>query len=218
MPRPRVHAPDALLDAAEELIVERGRASLTVRALAERAGASNGSIYHTFGSLETVVGAAWQRRGREFLAMQRGAVDEVLAAGPRRAPAGQSLPEGGRRAVLAAADAPARFADQQPRAARLLVTLRRDDVLTDAVAPAVADRLRALDAALVDTLRLLALAVWGRGDGAAVDAVTTCVVRLPGAMLFPEIRAGRVRPHTRAQLAAAVGAVLDCGPPPRPQP
>ncbi|GAB1692107.1 helix-turn-helix domain-containing protein [Krasilnikovia sp. M28-CT-15] len=208
MPRPRVHAPDALLDAAEELIVERGRASLTVRALADRAGASNGSIYHTFGSLETVVGAAWLRRGREFLAGQRAAVDDALGA--------RAVPGAGRRAVLAAAAAPARFADQQPRAARLLVTLRRDDVLTDAVAPAVADQLRALDAALVDTLRLLALAVWGRGDGAAVDAITTCVVRLPGALLFPEIRTGRVRPHTRTQLAAAVGAVLDCGPPPPP--
>jgi hypothetical protein len=39
------------------------------------------------------------------------------------------------------------------------------------------------------------------------------VVRLPAALLFGDIRTGRVRPHTRAQLAAAVGAVLDCGPP-----
>ena len=43
------------------------------------------------------------------------------------------------------------------------------------------------------------------------DVVTTCVVRLPAALLFQGIRAGRVRPQTRIQLAAAVGAVLDCG-------
>ena len=60
MPRPRVHSPDAVLDAAEELLVERGRAQLTVRALAERSGTSNGSIYHAFDSLETVVATAWQ--------------------------------------------------------------------------------------------------------------------------------------------------------------
>ena len=201
MPRSQVHAPDGVLDAAEELLVERGRAALTVRALAERSGASNGSIYHAFGSLETVAAAAWLRRAQRFLALQRGAVDDALATGD------------GRRAVQAAADAPARLAEEHPRAAELVVTLRRDDLLTDEVAPAVADGLRALDAALVDTLRLLARAVWNRADAAAVDVVTSCVVRLPSALLFDEIRTGQVRPHTRAQLAAAVGAVLDCGPP-----
>jgi hypothetical protein len=114
--------------------------------------------------------------------------------------------------VQAAADVPAVLAERDPTAARLLVTLNRDDVLTDAVAPPVVDRLRALDDALIDTLRALARGVWDRDDAAAVDVVTTCVVRLPAALLFPEIRAGRVRPLTRAQLAAAVGAVLDCGP------
>jgi AcrR family transcriptional regulator len=199
MPRPQLHAPDTVLDAAEELLVERGRASLTIRALAERAGASNGSIYHAFGSLETVVGRCWLRRAQQFLALQRTAVEEELAAGD------------GRRAMQAAADAPARLAEQDVRAAQLLVNVNRDDVLTDAVAPAVAEDLRALDAALVDTLSLLARAVWDRADAAAVDVVTTCVVRLPAALLFPEIRAGQVRPLTRTQLTAAVGAVLDCG-------
>jgi AcrR family transcriptional regulator len=201
MARPRVHAPDVVLDAAEELLVERGRPSLTIRALAERAGASNGSIYHSFGSLETVVARAWLRRAEQFLELQQAAVEEAMADGD------------GRRAMQAAADAPARLAEHDVRAARLLVSLTRDDVLADAVAPEVADRLRALDAAVVDTLRFLARAVWDRGDAGAVDVVTTCVVRLPAALLFPEIRTGRVRPLTRVQLAAAVGAVLHCGPP-----
>jgi AcrR family transcriptional regulator len=202
MPRPHVRSPDAVLDAAEELLVERGRAQLTIRALAERSGAANGSIYHAFGSLETVVGAAWLRRARHFLALQRAGVDEALALGDAR------------RAVRAAADAPARLAEHDLRAARLLVSLQRDDVLTDALPPAVADDLRALDATLVGTLRELARAVWDRGDGAAVEVITVCVVRLPAALLFGEIRAGDVRAHTRAQLAAAVDAVLDCGPRP----
>ncbi|RBY95094.1 TetR/AcrR family transcriptional regulator [Blastococcus sp. TF02-8] len=205
MPRPRVHAPDAVLDAAEELLVEHGRAHLTVRALAQRSGVSNGSIYHSFGSLETVVAAAWLRRAREFLGRQRSGVDAALAGGDPR------------RAVLTAAEAPAALADDDLRAARLLVSLHRDDVLTDAVAPDVAVELRALDASLAAALRDLAGALWDRADAAAVDAVTLCVVRLPAAMLFGEIRAGIVRPHTRAQLTAAVEAVLDCGPPPVPQ-
>ncbi|MBM7809104.1 hypothetical protein JOD57_004941 [Geodermatophilus bullaregiensis] len=130
------------------------------------------------------------------------AVEQALAAGD------------GRRAVQAAADAPARLADDDDqRAAQLLVALQRDDVLTDSVAAPVAEELRALDTTLAATLRRLARAVWDRGDAAAVDVVTVCVVRLPAALLFREIRTGRVHPHTRVQLAAAVGAVLDCGPP-----
>jgi len=202
MPRPHIRSPETVLDAAEELLVERGRAQLTIRALAERSGAANGSIYHAFGSLETVVGAAWLRRAQQFLTLQRTAVDEALAAGDAR------------RAVRAAADAPARLAEHDPGAARLLVSLQRDDVLTDAVTPAVADDLRTLDTTLVALLRELARAVWDRGDGAAVEVITVCVVRLPAALLFGEIRAGDVRAHTRAQLAAAVDAVLDCGPRP----
>jgi hypothetical protein len=52
-------------------------------------------------------------------------------------------------------------------------------------------------------------------DRMALDVITTCVVRLPAALLFREIRTGDVHPHTRAQLAAAVDAVLSCGLPPR---
>src|SRR3954466_13261640 len=98
MARPRVHAPDAVLDAAEELLVERGRAALTIRALAERSGASNGSIYHAFGSLSTIDGAAWRVRAQRFLAGQKPGMDEALEAGS------------GPRAVQAAADAAARLA------------------------------------------------------------------------------------------------------------
>jgi AcrR family transcriptional regulator len=199
MPRPRTHAPEAVLDAAEELLVEHGRAGLTVRALSGRAGVSNGSIYHAFGTVEDVVASAWLRRAEEFLDLQRDGVDEGLARGDARA------------AVQAAADAPARLAEGNLRAARLLVALDRDELLTDAVSGPVADRLRALDAALLYTLRVLARAARGRADAAAVDVITTCVVHLPTALLFPKIRAGGVPPLTRAQLAAAVGAVLDCG-------
>jgi AcrR family transcriptional regulator len=202
--RPRVHAPDALLDAADQLLVEQGRVGLTVRTLALRAGVPNGSIYHAFGSLENVVAGAWLRRARGFLDLQRAAVEAELAEGGAGA---------GRRAVVAAADAPARLAEADPSAARLLTALTREDVLTADLPAPVAAELRALDGELMGMLRLLARSVWDRADRAAVDVVTTCVVRLPAALLFPEIRVGAVRPLTRRQLAGAVGAVLDCGDP-----
>lgn len=49
----------------------------------------------------------------------------------------------------------------------------------------------------------------GTDPTSLVDVITTCVAHLPAALLFTEIRAGQERPHTRAQLAAAVGAVLN---------
>ena len=95
MPRPKQLDPERVLDAVEELLAEGGRAAVTVRALGERAGASNGSIYHSFGSLDAVLGRAWLRRAEQFLAIQRAAVDEAL---------GHDDP---RRAVQAAAATPA---------------------------------------------------------------------------------------------------------------
>ena len=197
MARPRLHSADALLDAAEALMADSGRAGLTVRALTARAGASNGSVYHAFGDLETLLANAWLRRARRFLALLRDAVDGELTAGD------------GRRAVQAAADIAARLAEQDLRAAQLLAALTRDDVLTEGVAEPVATDLRVLDRELAEELRKLARAVYGQADRAALDVVTTCVVRLPAALLFPDIRAGRVSPRTRRHLAAAVGAVLD---------
>ena len=198
MARPRLHAPETLLDAAEELVIEHGRANLTVRSLADRAGASNGSIYHAFGSVENVVAKAWLHRAAPFLEVQRTAVDAELAAGNAVG------------AVQAAADAPARLYEIEPSAARLLTVLRRNDLLTDGIPDAVVADLRGLDRDLAAVLRRLARAVWDRTDRAAVDVVTTCVVRLPAALLFPDLRAGRMRALPRRQLAAAVAAVLDC--------
>lgn len=199
MPRPKQLDPERVLDAVEELLADGGRSAVTIRALGERAEASNGSIYHSFGSVDAVLGRAWLRRAEQFLALQRAAVDEALAL------------DDPVRAVQAAADVAAVLAEGELRAAQLIVHLHRDDLLTDALPAELAERLIALDAVLLDTLKMLARAVFGRAGAAAVDVVTTCVVRLPAALLFPEVRTGVVRRLTRDQLAAAVAAVLACG-------
>jgi hypothetical protein len=56
----------------------------------------------------------------------------------------------------------------------------------------------------------LAIAVWDRKDAAAVDAITSCVVDLPTALLLRRDRLGSAT--ARAQLHAAVRAVLAVGP------
>jgi AcrR family transcriptional regulator len=51
----RVEATDALLDAAEHLLLEIGYAQITTRRLAERAGVNHGLVHYYFGSMEDLL-------------------------------------------------------------------------------------------------------------------------------------------------------------------
>lgn len=64
MARPVKHADDtrdALIDAAEALLAEGGRAAVTVRAVAERVGESTRAVYTVFGSRAALMGAVAAR-------------------------------------------------------------------------------------------------------------------------------------------------------------
>jgi AcrR family transcriptional regulator len=51
----RIEATDALLDAAEQLLLEIGYAAITTRKLAERAGVNHGLVHYYFGSMEDLL-------------------------------------------------------------------------------------------------------------------------------------------------------------------
>jgi len=195
MPRPRVHEPERVLDAVESLAARSGPAAVTIRAVSELTGASNGAVYHAFGSRAGLVTAAWLRAARRFLALQSELVDAA------------SEPTG---AVIAAADAPVAFAERHPDASRLLQAIRHDALLDEDLPDEVAAQLRGVEAELVALLIRLAGALWDRRDAAAVDTVTTCVVDLPIAIVLSRNRLGSST--ARAQLHAAVRAVLAVGP------
>src|SRR5271156_5729812 len=105
MPRPRVHEPDQVLDAVESLAVKSGPAAVTIRAISAAVGVSNGALYHTFGSRSGLMGRAWLRAGRRFLGVHNNLVDKALSTSGPQAPVA---------AVVAAADAPAAVATQDP--------------------------------------------------------------------------------------------------------
>lgn len=211
MPRPRVHDPDQLLDAAERLVVDGGPEQLTLRRLGTAAGVSNGAIYHAFGSLAALQGRMWLRAATDFLALQTELIDRASAgAGPDAAV----------DAVVAAADAPAQFADQRPAAAKMLMTVRREQLLGPELPTEVADALLDLDRQLVSSvLRRLATSLWGRRDGPSVEVVTTCVVDLPTALFRRALAEldpdgpGRISSDARQRLETAVRAVLAHPPP-----
>lgn len=64
-------AEEALLDAAERLLVEGGHARVTTRRLAEAAGVNHGLVHYYFGSLEGLLVRALERFTERLVARQR---------------------------------------------------------------------------------------------------------------------------------------------------
>ncbi len=60
--RGRQSTREALLDAVDELLMERGWAGCSLQALARRAGLTTGAVYSTFGSRGALIAAAMMRR------------------------------------------------------------------------------------------------------------------------------------------------------------
>lgn len=199
-----MHDLDGLLDAAEALLSESGQGALTVRAVAESVGASTGSLYYAFRSRNELLGQMWLRAARRFLAVQREAVDACLERSPTY--------EGAVEATIAAASTHELLRHQYPASAQLLLEYRREMLLDDGLSEELAAQLRALEGELVDVMRRLAVALWGRADRHTVDLVAVCVVDLPPGLLSgwrPRV----VDPLD--SLAAAVRGVLSLTPPSR---
>lgn len=62
---------DALLDAAERLLVEVGHAGITTRRLAQEAGLNHGLVHYYFGSMENVLIRALERFTDRLIKRQR---------------------------------------------------------------------------------------------------------------------------------------------------
>jgi AcrR family transcriptional regulator len=68
----RAAAEEALLDAAERLLVEVGHAGITTRRLAEDAGVNHGLVHYYFGSNENLLARALERFTERLIKRQRG--------------------------------------------------------------------------------------------------------------------------------------------------
>lgn len=177
-----------------------GPAAVTIRAISAAVGVSNGALYHSFGSRSGLVGRTWLRAGRRFLEVQHELVDAALSTSDPPA------------AIVAAAEAPAVFAAGHPASSRLLLTVRRDELLNTDLPVEIVSELGDLDRSLISLMTRLAVNAWDRRDAQAVDTITACIVDLPTAIL---LRGDRLCSSTaRAHLRAAVLAVLAVGPPP----
>src|SRR5215204_7801982 len=113
MAPPRKHTTDAILDAARTLALAQGPRAVTVAAIAEASGAPAGTLYHRFGSRDGILRAAWLRALERFQArwLKAARDPDPLEAG------------------VAMAVAVVAFTRTRPDDARLLLTLRPQDLL-----------------------------------------------------------------------------------------
>lgn len=174
MAPPRKHDTDRILDAARTLVLRDGPRAASVAAIARESEAPVGTLYHRFGSRDAVLAAAWLRALERF---QR----RALAAAEHPDPLD---------AATAMASSQVSFAREQPEDARLLLTLRRDDLLDADPDHGFRARLDAINAPLESTLGVLTKALRARVDARAVELVTLAVVDLPNAAIRRHTRDG----------------------------
>ena len=182
-----------MLDAARELLLERGAGGATVEAIAEASGAPVGSIYHRFGSRDELLGRLWLR------AVVRSQASFLAAIEQEDDP---------REAALAAALSIVDFCEAEPADARLLVSFRREDLIRKS-SPALAAELREVNVPVERAVGGLARALYGRAGRAAVNRTVLAVFDLPYGATRRYLDAGERLPRgLRDDVERAVFAVL----------
>jgi AcrR family transcriptional regulator len=194
MPRPQLHPTDAMLDAARDLLLERGSRSATMEAIADASGAPTGSIYHRFGSRDELITRLWIR------AVYRSQAS-FLAALEREDP---------KEAALAAALSIIDFCHEHPADAQLLAAFRREDLIRSVPEGPLADELEELNRPVERAIVQLARRLYGKRTRAALDRTLLAVFDLPyGAVRRYLIRGAPLPGGLRGDLARAVAAVVE---------
>jgi len=163
MAPPTKHPTDRILDAARALALTDGPRAVSVAAIADASGAPAGTLYHRFGSRDGILRAAWLRALERFQArwLEAARDSDPVEAG------------------VAMATSVVAFARGCPDDARLLLTLRPQDLLDAGPGADFRELQRAMNAPLEADLRRVARALHGRADARALDAVVRATVDLP---------------------------------------
>jgi AcrR family transcriptional regulator len=188
----RVFTTDAILDAARDVVVDRGPRAATVEAIATAAGVPVGSIYHRFSSIDELLSRLWLRA-------VRASQDAALAV-----PAAASEPLAGAEAVaLAMYD----HCLANPSDTLLLDALSRAELTARAGAD-LRRELESVNEEIEQRMAEFARSVFGRADLRARDLVVLALVDLPHGFAHRELSSGRPAPARRERLPSAVRAVL----------
>jgi AcrR family transcriptional regulator len=195
MGRPKIYSVEGILDSARELVLESGAGAATVEKIARSSGAPTGSIYHRFGSRDEMLAQLWMRTVRRsqmrFLA--------ALQSG-----------RGGTGAAVACALSIYDFASEETSDARLLLSLRRSDLLDQSTLGIDTRReLERLNRPIEKAIGELAERIFGARTPAARQLTVLAVIDLPYGAVRRLLIAGTKPPvELRAPLERAVRAAL----------
>ena len=194
MPRRAAYPRDTLLDGARSIALDAGAGSATVDAIARRTGAPVGSIYHRFASRDELLAEVWIRAVRRSQARFLEAIDR---------PDPVEAPVAGALSVLD-------FCRDEPEDARLLASLRSEDLLRADLPEALTTELADVNRELVRAVRRLSAALHGRRTDAALQTTFLAVFDLPYGAARRHLVAGAPLPAALwDDLERAVRAVIE---------
>jgi AcrR family transcriptional regulator len=188
----QVFSTDAILDAARQVIIERGARGATVDAIGRAAGVPVGSIYHRFSSIDELLARVWLR------AVRRSQERALAVPVTRREPLTDAV-----AVALAMYD----HCLREPQDTLLLDVLRRRDVAALELGT-LGDELEGVNDGVVALMDTLARALYGRADRRSRDLVLLALVDLPHGFAHRQLVSGAAAPARRRRLPAAVRAVL----------
>ncbi len=198
MARPTLHTSDQILDAARTVVLADGAPGATIGAISRASRAPAGSIYHRFGSRDVVLVELWMRAVER--SQQRFLAAIEASAGPFEA-------------VIAAGLSIVDFAVTDHDDARLLCSLRYEDLVRSPLSDPLNARLRRLNRPVAVAVAKLA----SRLGGQRVDAqelVMLAAFDLPYGAVRRHLNADASLPASlRANVEVAIRAVLEAAAP-----
>lgn len=191
MAPPRKHQTDVILDATRALVLSQGPRAASVAAIAEASEAPAGTLYHRFGNRNGILTAAWLRALERFQARAMAATADTAL-----------------ESAVAMAVAAVSFTREFPDDARLLLTLRPQDLLDGEPDVAFEETLATRNAPLLERVRTFARELYGSSHTRCVDAVARAVADLPYAVVRRHAHDDPMPAWLEDDVAAAVRALL----------
>jgi len=175
MGRPARHDEATILECARQVSAHVGPQNLTIAAVAERAGAPVGSIYHRYASRDDILATVWLDLVEDFQKNFLSALEET---------------ENPIDAGLAAVSFTCRWVRRHPIEARLMLVHRREDFASERWIRRHRQRAERLAARSLESLQRYATRLLKRDGAAELRVVRFALVDLPTAALKREIEAG----------------------------
>ena len=192
MARPR-HSDQDILDAAGELLLEKGPRAATIDAIAGASGAPKGSIYYRFKSRDEIFASLWIRASERFQAA-------LLPFADQDDPVEATV-----RGALAVYD----FCDARRADTRLLLSFRQQDLWDEALPPDLRRHLADLNRPIARVQRDMAKRLYGDDGRDALERLRRAVFDIPLGIVREHVTTNKpLPPGARIDLERAVRAVV----------